>query len=187
MEIPTEPQGEHSLANIEFWLEEAHLLKEAAELGWNSDMGASGRVKLMYSQLNKHVLHHATEDLGVELNLLYRYLISLAIQYLAIGILIDRDPLSFLHKQPGHQIVSLVEACEIEPSAQQRKLLLDIENAYDWADRYPVGELARGRDELRQLTHKISEMDSLSNDEKVTLDELYDTLRTAANKQRGIS
>jgi hypothetical protein len=184
MEIPTAQQGEYSLYSMEFWLEEAHVLKETAELCWSSDMGVNDRVKLIYSPHHNRVLSHVTEELGVELNLLYRYLISLAIQYLAIGILIGRDPGVFLQKKPGHKIVALVEACDVEPSAEQRKLLQGIENAYDWAERYPVGELARGDDELRQLTHRISAMDRLSVEEKRTLDELYVSLRAVAKNRR---
>lgn len=181
-EIPLEQTGRLSPSSIEFWLEEAEMLKETAELSWNADIRAVDRVKLMYSPQHDHVLRQATEELGVELNLLYRYLISLAIQYLAIGILIRRDPLYFLEQPPGHKIIVLVEACDIVLTEQQRQLLRTTENAYNWADRYPAGELTDGHDALRQLTHKLSEMDCLNLEEKTVLDELYAALRAVAKK-----
>jgi hypothetical protein len=46
-----------------------------------------------------------------------------------------------------------------------------------------VGELAGGHDELRQLTHQLSAKDSLSVDDKVALDQLYASLREAAQAQ----
>jgi hypothetical protein len=122
----------------------------------------------------------------MELNLLYRYLISLAIQYLAIGMLIDRDTQYFLQQPPGHKIVALLDACKVEVTHQQRQLLQGIEHAYDWAERYPVGELANGHDELRQLTHQLSAKDCLSVDDKAALEQLYAELRTAALAQGGI-
>ncbi len=151
-------------------------MKETAELSWEADLNAMQRVKLMYSPQHDRVLRHATEELGVELNLLYRYLISLAIQYLAIGLLIHRDPQYFLTQQPGHRIVSLLQASDVAMSAQQQQLLGQVESAYNWADRYPFGKLGDGRDELRQMTHQLSQMDCLTPDEKRALDELYTSL-----------
>lgn len=182
-ETSTAQQSRHSPASIEFWLEEAQLLQETAEQSWNTNIEASGQFKWIYGPNQDRALRQATDDLGKELNLLYRYLISLAIQYLAIGMLIDHDPNYFLHQPPGHKIVPLLDACKVVPTAQQRELLQGIENAYDWGERYPVGELASGHDELRQLTHQLSAQDCLSADDKAALDQLYLSLRTAAQNR----
>ena len=84
-EIPMESNGEYTPGSIRFWLTEARLLKQTAELSWNSDINLLQQAKLIYSPQHNRVVEHAIEELGVEINLLYRYLISLAIQYLAIG------------------------------------------------------------------------------------------------------
>jgi hypothetical protein len=175
-EIPTEGNSANSPASIAFWLSEARLLKETADLSWDADLNVMQRAKLIYGPQHDRVLRHATEELGMELNLLYRYLVSLAIQYLAIGLLIDRDPRYFLQQQPGHKIVKLLRASGVALSAQQLELLSSIENAYDWAERYPFGELGDSHDELRQLTHQLSQMDRLTQEEKQALDGLYEHL-----------
>lgn len=179
-ETPTAPQGHHSPASIEFWLEEAQLLKDTAEQSWDTNLEATAQFKWIYGPHQNRALGQTTDELGMELNLLYRYLISLAIQYLAIGMLIDHDPNYFLQQPPGHKIVALLDACKVAPTPQQRQLLQGIENAYDWGERYPVGGLAGGHDELRQLTHQLSAQDCLSADEKAALEQLYLTLRTVA-------
>jgi hypothetical protein len=181
----TEQQDEYTPDSIQFWLKEARLLQETAEQSWSANRSVVDPGKLIYGLQQNHALHQTTDELGIELNLLYRYLISLAIQYLAIGMLIDRDTQYFLHQPPGHKIVALLDACQVEATHQQRQLLQGIENAYDWAERYPVGELAGGHDELRQLTHQLSAKDSLSVDDKVALDQLYASLREAAQAQSG--
>jgi hypothetical protein len=177
------PQDGHSPSSIRFWLEEARLLKETAEQSWGANRGVVEQVKLIYGPQQDQALRQSTDELGVELNLLYRYLVSLAIQYLAIGMLVGRDPDHFLRQPPGHRIVALLEACGVVMTPQQRQLLLGIENAYDWAERFPVGELNNGHDELRQLTHQLSVKDCLSAEEKATLDQLYNTLRATAQRQ----
>lgn len=184
---PSGAQNDASPASIEFWLEEARLLKETAEQSWKANRGVVEQVKLIYGPHQDRALRDTTNELGVELNLLYRYLVSLAIQYLAIGMLIDRDAAYFLQLPPGHKIVALLDACRVVPTPQQRALLQGIENAYDWAERYPVGGLAGGHDELRQLTHQLSAKDCLSTEEKAALDQLYVTLLTAAQAQQNAS
>ncbi|MCW8918087.1 MAG: hypothetical protein OQL08_04675 [Gammaproteobacteria bacterium] len=183
----TEPssvaQDGHSPSSIRFWLEEARLLKETAEQSWGANRAVVEQVKLIYGPQQDRALHQTTDELGVELNLLYRYLVSLAIQYLAIGMLIDRDPSYFLPQPPGHRIVALLETCGVVMTPQQRQLLLEIENAYEWAERFAVGALRNGHDELRQLTHQLSIKDCLSVEEKAALDQLYQTLRATAQRQ----
>lgn len=182
-EFPSKSKDGRSPDTIQFWLEEARLLKETADLSWRADLNAMQRVKLIYSPHHDHLMRGATEELGVELNLLYRYLISLAIQYLAIGLLIDRDPRYFLQQQPGHRIVSLLQASEVTLTPLQQRLLTQTESAYDWAERYPVGKLGDSHDELRPLTHRLSQLDCLSEVEKASLDALYETLlRTALQR-----
>jgi hypothetical protein len=179
-EIPMEQEGEYTPDKIEFWLEEARLLEETAALSWSADMSTHDQEKLLYSPLHDQLLSHATEELGVELNLLYLYLISLAIQYLAIGILIDRDPHYFMHHQPGHRVLKLVEACDVVPTPLQRRLLKELENAYDWAERYPLSTQGEGHEALRRMTQGLSEMACLNSDEKGALDGLYAALRREA-------
>lgn len=182
-EFPATQQGRHSPASIEFWLEEAQLLQETAEQSWNTNLETARQFKWIYGPHQDRALRQTSDELGMELNLLYRYLISLAIQYLAIGLLIDQNPDYFLQQPPGHKIVALLEACKVVPTPQQRELLQGIENAFNWGERYPVGELAGGHDELRQLTHQLSAQDCLSADDKALLDQLYLSLRTAAQNR----
>jgi hypothetical protein len=187
-EIPRVGSGEESPDSIAFWLAEARLMKETAELSWEADLNRMQQAKLIYSSRHDRVLRHATEELGTELNLLYRYLISLAIQYLAIGLLIARDAQYFLHQQPGHRIVALLQAAGVGLTPQQRTLLGEIENAYAWAERYPFGELGDSHDALRQLTHQLSQMDCLTMEEKQALDALYASLEARAERllQQGL-
>lgn len=175
MTQPTEKATTQRLPNnMAFWLGEARALKEIADLSWEADHGVAERVRLLYPPLYDRVVRHATEELGMELDLLYRYLISLAIQHLAIGLLIDRDPQRFLKKPPGHKIIALVEACDITPSEQQKRMLQHTENALNWADRYPAAPFDAGADNtLQSLNRILSGMDHVSNREKAAMDSLY--------------
>jgi hypothetical protein len=175
MTQPTEKTTTERLpSNMAFWLDEARALKEIADLSWDADRGVAERVRLLYPPLYDRVVRHATEELGMELDLLYRYLISLAIQHLAIGLLIDRDPRRFLKKPPGHKIIALVEACDITPSEQQKRMLQHTENALDWADRYPGAPFDAGSDNtLQSLNRILSGVDRVTDSEKAAMDSLY--------------
>jgi hypothetical protein len=162
-----------SPANIEFWVAEARILKEAADSCWSADISVKQRVKQIKRFSKDASMVHAAEGAESELNLLYRYLVALAIQYLAIGILIRRDPQRFLKEQPGHHIVSLIEESSVTLSPLQKSVLLNIESYYEWGDRYPQlsGQLTDPK--IRMMTHQMAAQDALSLEDKKALDEVY--------------
>lgn len=149
------------------------MLKETADLSWQADMNTLQQTKLIYSPGHDRGLRQVTDELGIELNLLYRYLITLAIQYLAIGLLVAQEPEYFLQRQTGYHIVALLESAGVALTPRQRRLLAQTESAYGWAERYPAGELGGSHDALRQISHRLSEMDNLSGEEKTVLEVLF--------------
>jgi hypothetical protein len=169
-----------SPANIEFWVTEAQVLKEAADSCWSADISVKQRVKQLKRFSKEASIIHTAEGAESELNLLYRYLIALAIQYLAIGILIARDPQRFLKEQPGHHIVSLIEESSVTLSPLQKSVLLNIESCYEWGDRYPQLSDQLKDPKIRMITHQMAAQDALSLEDKKALDEVYAKLEEFA-------
>ncbi len=160
----------------EFWRNEAADLKQAADMCWDADLSTMQRLKVLRHYAVDTSMLHTVEGAEAELNLLYRYLIALAIQYLAIAILIARDPQHFLSELPGHHIVSLIDACGANLSTAQRRLLTAIEHAYEWEERYPQlgGKLADTG--MRLTTQAMAGPDAISQAGKEALDGVYDAL-----------
>ncbi len=172
-EMPNETDRGPAADTMEFWREQAQLLKETADLSWRADLNVMQQARLSYSPYHGRMLRYATEELGIELNLLYRYLISMAIQYLAIGLLVEHNPGYFLQQPPGNRIVSLLQASKVRLTAQQEQLLRQSESANDWAARYPAG----ADDMMHGLAHHLSQTECLNREQKRALDELYEQLR----------
>lgn len=176
-DIPMVPAAEHLPENIGFWVSEAHALKEIADQSWKAERKVAGRLGLSIEPVDASSM----ETLRMELNFLYRYLISLAIQHLAIGILIARDASRFLYQPPGHKIVALVKACEVTLSKQQEQLLLHTENALGWRNYFPVKvNRSESKDALEGLNRILAEMENMTDDDKASLERLYLKLEAEA-------
>jgi hypothetical protein len=165
---------------IGFWIDEANELKKAADACWALDRTVLDQaVEGEYQGLAKSILQQAA-DVNTDLKWLYGNLAAFAIQYLSIGILIDKNKKRFLHEVPGNRIVELAEECGVALNSVQKTFLTHIENAFKWNEKYPQWNVTLNREELVSLKVKQVADKAIKHEEKKELDKLYDTLRELA-------
>ena len=166
--------------SIRFWIAQAKELKKAADACWELDRSVIDHASEgEYQGLAKSLLEQAA-DVNTDLKWLYGNLTAFAIQYLSIGILIDRNQKRFLHEIPGNRIVELAEECGVTLNNVQKVFLGQIENAFKWNAKYPKWNVTLSRDELLSLKVKQVPEKSIKTEEKKELDKLYETLRKLA-------
>ncbi|MGD8641961.1 MAG: hypothetical protein PVG89_15100 [Gammaproteobacteria bacterium] len=175
-----ESHSDASEYGIGFWIDQATELKRAADACWALDTTVVDQVKESeYQGLAKSILQQAAE-VNTDLKWLYGNLAAFAIQYLSIGILIDRNNQRFIRQAPGNSIVSLAEECGVELNATQKNFLSQIENAFKWNEKYPKWSVALSRDEFVSLKVKQVTDQTISPHDKKELDQVYNTLRKLA-------
>lgn len=149
-----------------FWQHSAERLRHVADL----------------SRRSYDVLHRdaAAPDpsaavLGGKLAESYAYLIALALEYLAIGVLMARDPEHFRHEAPTHRILDLLSACGVEADPRQAQVLRRIQPALQWSGHAKLGisSDAVTSDALGQMVRQPS---ALAPPEVQSLEGLYDQL-----------
>ena len=187
VELPT--------SSIEFWLEQAKELKTAADFCWTLDKTVKYETVEAKLQGLATSLLEASDDVDAELKWLYGNLMAFAIQYLSIGILVHKNPQRFLNEYPGNRIIGLAEECGIVLNSLQKAFLRQIENTFQWGEKFPQWNVSIARDQLQGFNAKHSAGRVISQDEKKALDELFtslqnlaaDSLTTSKTKQLGKS
>lgn len=165
---------------IAFWIDQAGELKKAADACWALDRTVVDHaMEGEYQGVAKSILEQAA-DVNTDLKWLYGNLAAFAIQYLSIGILIDRNQKRFLHEVPGNRIIELAEECGITLNPTQKSFLNHIENAFKWDESRPKWNVTLSHDELESLKVKQVVEKTVRHKEKKELDNLYDTLRRLA-------
>lgn len=165
---------------ISFWIDQASELKKAADACWALDRTVLDQaVEGEYQGLAKSILQQSV-DINTDLKWLYGNLAAFAIQYLSIGILIDKNKKRFMNEVPGSRIVELAEECGVPITRTQKTFLTHIENAFKWNEKYPQWNVTLNREELMSLKVKQVVDKSIKQEEKKELDNLYDTLRELA-------
>ncbi|MCI0506113.1 MAG: hypothetical protein L0Z73_08360 [Gammaproteobacteria bacterium] len=167
-------------SSIEFWIDQAKELKKAADYCWTLEKtveyeSAEGE----FQGAARSILKDAA-DVDTELKWLYGNLMAFAIQYLSIGILINRDPKRFLHEVPGNRIVELAEECGVTLSQIQKAFLRQIENTFEWDRKFPHWNVSLTRNELYNLKIKHVAEKTIKIEEKKELEELFKKLRSLA-------
>ena len=117
----------------------------------------------------------STALVGGKLAESYAYLIALALEYLAIGVLMTRDPKHFRPKAPTHRILALLTACGIEPTPRQVEVLRRIEPALQWSGHATLG-IAPDAVTSDALAQTVPQPSALAPTEVQSLEGLYDQL-----------
>ena len=172
VELPT--------TSIEFWLEQAKELKKAADICWNLDETVKYETVQAKLQGLATSLLEASGDVDAELKWLYGNLMAFAIQYLSIGILIHKNPQRFLREYPGNRIVELVEECGVVLNSIQASFLKQVENTFQWSQKFPQWNVSIARDRLAGFKAKHTSGRVVTQEEKAGLDELFTSLRNLA-------
>lgn len=175
---------EESATNIDFWIKEAGELKKAADSCWNLEITIhSELLQGERYEIDKELLKK-TGNMEVDMNRLAGSLSAFAIQYLAIGILINRNPQRFLQESPGTHIRELVEECGIDMNDTQRKFLSQVDDTFTWMEKFPQWKVSLPREEIYELKSKLREEKTLTPEEKAELDNLYFELESLAINER---
>ena len=167
-------------SSIEFWLEQAKELKKAADICWTLDETVEYETVQAKLQGLATSLLEASGDVDAELKWLYGNLMAFAIQYLSIGILIHKNPQRFLKEYPGNRIVELVEECGVVLNSIQVTFLKQVENTFQWRQKFPQWNVSIARDQLAGFNAKHTPERVVTQEEKAALDELFTSLRNLA-------
>lgn len=167
-------------SSIEFWLEQAKELKKAADICWTLDETVEYETVQAKLQGLATSLLEASGDVDAELKWLYGNLMAFAIQYLSIGILIHKNPQRFLKEYPGNRIVELVEECGVVLNSIQVTFLKQVENTFQWSQKFPQWNVSIARDQLAGFNAKHTPERVVTQEEKAALDELFTSLRNLA-------
>ncbi|MEJ2180164.1 MAG: hypothetical protein P8Y28_06915 [Gammaproteobacteria bacterium] len=167
-------------SSIEFWLEQAKELKKAADICWTLDETVKYETVQAKLQGLATSLLEASGDVDAELKWLYGNLMAFAIQYLSIGILIHKNPQRFLREYPGNRIIELVEECGVVLNSIQVTFLKQVENTFQWSQKFPQWNVSIARDQLAGFKAKHTSGREVTQEEKTALDELFTSLRNLA-------
>ena len=172
VELPT--------SSIDFWIEQAKELKKAADFCWTLDKTVQYETVEAKLQGLATSLLEASDNVDAELKWLYGNLMAFAIQYLAIGILIHKNSQRFLHEYPGNRIIALVEECGLVLNTIQKTFLKQVENTFQWGEKFPQWNVSISRDQLNGFKAKHSSGRVITAEEKKALEDLFASLRNLA-------
>ncbi len=120
-----------------FWYLKARRLKRASDLLWEAYKSAVAVFKESPDAFFARERDNPTIGIDLDLYETALFLLSLAIENLAKGILIGRDPERSL-KDLTHRVADYVQECGIEMSERQKALLKELEAVIRWRGRYPT-------------------------------------------------
>ena len=127
----------------------------------------------------------AADDAESELNWLYPNLIAFAIQHLAIGILLKRDPQHIIDEAPRFQIINAVRDCGITIEDELIDIISNVENAFRWSEKSPQWGVRLSTDQVQMLKRKKAYFNAISEKQKKAFDGLFKRLDTIAAQEMG--
>lgn len=175
----------HDPTRIDYWVAEARKLKHAADLCWEADLSLKHDTENARRYGLDQALIDAADDAELELNWLYPNLASFAIQHLAIGILLHRDPQSIIRESARFHITNAVEQCGVVIEPEVKELITNVENAFRWSDQSPQWSVRLTAQQLQTLKRQKAHLQEISMPQKKALDSLYRQLdKLAAEEAR---
>ncbi len=170
---------------IEYWVTEAHKLKQAADLCWEADLNLKQNAESARIFGLDHTLVEAADDAESELNWLYPNLIAFSIQHLAIGILLKRDPQHIIDEAPRFQIINAVRDCGVTIETDLVDIISNVENAFRWSEKSPQWGVRLSADQVQMLKRKKAYFNALTEKQKKAFDELFKQLDIIAAQEMG--
>ena len=166
--------------HIEYWIEEAHKLKHAADLCWEADLSLIHDTENARRFGVDQALIEAADDAEVELNWLYPNLMTFAVQHLAIGILLNRNPQRIIDQGARFQISNAVQECGISMDPALSDVLTNVENAFRWGEKSPHWNVRLSAEQIHMLKRQKPDLLDISEQQKQALDKLFDQLDSMA-------
>jgi len=167
-------------SSIAFWLKKAAEIKKVADLCWNLDETVEHRMQDAELEGIARSLVETSLGLDADLKWLYGNLMAFAIQYVCIGILIERNPQRFLKEVPGYRIIELAEECGIELNKIQMTVLKQVESAFKWGQQKSQWHVELTREQMLALKDKHHAEQLIKPEDKQELEKLFSTLRKMA-------
>lgn len=124
--------------NPVFWFLKARRLKRASDLTWSEYESAAAEFKRNPDDFFRKEREDPILGLDLELFEPALFLLALAIENLAKGLLVTSNPDYFNQEAPTHGVVAYVDQCGVAISEKQRALLGEVEAIIKWKGRYPT-------------------------------------------------
>lgn len=157
-----ELQGESAV----FWWLQARRLKRGAELCWEAFEKEWINFKSDPEGFHEREMKSGKTNVDIELTLVYYFLLGLAVETLAKGILVGRDPKYFSkNRNMTHKIQHYIAECDIEFDDKKKKLIEELSIIVKWKGRYPTPKKSTDWTFV-----------SISPDDKEELEEIFSTL-----------
>ncbi|KPJ91656.1 MAG: hypothetical protein AMJ53_11165 [Gammaproteobacteria bacterium SG8_11] len=169
--------------HIEYWVAEAQKLKQAADLCWEADLNLKQNSESAKLYGLDQALIETADDAESELSWLYPNLVAFAIQHLAIGILLKRDPQHIIDEAPRFQIINAVQYCGVSIDEELREIISNVENAFRWSEKSPQWGVRLSAEQVKILKRKKAYFDAITERNKKAFDELFNKLNRMAHDE----
>jgi len=120
------------------WWITALELQKAAEKIWDEYQGFFEKFKADPEAFYDKERRDGLLDVTLGLHRPYFLLMSLAIENLAKGVLIGRNPEKFKSEGFSHNVSGYIRECGIDLTEEQSHLVNQIEHVIKWRGRYPI-------------------------------------------------
>jgi len=131
----------------------------------------------------------AADDAELELHWLYPNLITFAIQHLAVGILLKRDPQRIIDEGSQLHVSKAVRDCGVSIDAATSDLLSNVENAFRWGESLgensPRWNVRLSAEHIQLLKRYKPYMMEISETQKQAFDDVFNQLDTIAAQEVG--
>jgi len=170
-----ELQGESAT----FWWLQARRLKRGADLNWEAFEKELIHFKSDPDGFLEKEKESGTINVDFELNRVYYFLLGLAVETLAKGILVGRNPKYFSeNRNMTHEIQDYVAECGVDFDDKKKKLLEELSIIVKWKGRYPTPKKPKDWT-LREGPYGANSMPgTISPDDKQELEEIYSALNS---------
>lgn len=169
--------------HVDYWIADAGKLKQAADLCWVARDNIKQNAENAKLFGLEQSLIEAADDALAELNWLYPNLIAFAIQHLAIGILLSRNPRQIIEQGPHYPIMKAIETCGVRINPELVEVISEVENSYRWNDKIPRWSVRLSAEQIQTLKRHKSAIDTVTLQQKISFDALFDELTQLAFKE----
>jgi len=168
---------------VGYWVEDAGKLKQAADLCWAAKENIRQNTdNARLFGLEKSLID-AADDAEAELNWLYPNLVAFAIQHLAIGILLSRDPRQIIDQGPQFPIIKIIESCGASIGSDIKEIINEVENSFKWNEKIPRWSVRLSAEQIQTLKRHKSTIDAINSRQKDAFEALYAELKEMALKE----
>jgi hypothetical protein len=175
-----ERQGESAT----FWWLQARRLKRGADLNWEVFEKELIHFKNNPDEFFQKEKESGTINVDFELCRVYYLLLGFAVETLAKGILVGRNPKYFSeNRNMTHEIQDYVAECDFDFDEKKRKLLEELSIIVKWKGRYPTPKKLRDWALRKASNGANSPPGTISPNDKQDLEEIYSALHNTLGRE----